>query len=370
MELQLTQKEKLNNIAYLLKLLSCAVNDTAPPEPCEGVSFQFIYEFAKLHRVANTAFYAVEKLKTPIDPELYKKWKNIRNRNVHKNLVQKMEFQDIAAAFEQAGIYYMPFKGFSICEMYPKIDYREMNDLDFLIKDNDLEKAGHILTEKGYSCKYEGAYHHDEFCKAPFMIVETHRDLVGIDSPFFEYFDNYFSKAKHINGCRYEMSHDDFYIFNIVHLHKHYSTAGCGIRMFLDLYLMNEKQLPNLDRTYIAEELGKLGLSEFWELANKISRRWFSQEKIENFSEDEKFIFSSSAFGTKKNKLIADHKDKTDTQYVAGRLFPPLSKMQYIYPVLRNHKLLLPVFYVKRLIEAPFKKGGKIKEEIKFIHNK
>lgn len=360
---------KFNNLCYLLKLLGCALNGTAPPEPDGDTDFEYIFSFAKEHNVANTAFYSVERLAKKPGQQLYKKWQNLRNKNYHKFLLQTMEYQSVTSEFKRAKIEFLPVKGLPVNNLYPKGEYRDMADLDFLIK-GDLKRAGQAVASLGYTQELAGAFHHDEYSKPPFIKLELHREIVPIDSPFCRYYEDIFDRCNRLDDFEYSMTDEDFYIFSLVHLYKHYSSAGCGIRHFMDLYLLNKSLLPKTDRSYVAAELCKLGLTQFHRLASDIADKWFSDNPPQDFSGDELYILTSGAYGNSRNLLVNKRKGKTKLQLILSRLFPPVLTMQNIYPAVRRCVILLPLFYIKRIAVAPFKKRDKIRQEANFyLHN-
>lgn len=73
------------------------------------------------------------------------------------------------------------------------------------------------------------------------------------------------------------MSHDDFYIYHICHLFKHYSGGGTGLRSLSDTNVYYREYGECLDLAYIDAELKKLGLKEFERkircLSDKLFRR-------------------------------------------------------------------------------------------------
>ncbi len=362
----LSKEQKLNNIKYLLMLLKSVLNETFPLEPNEEIDFDFLFRLAKSHNVANTAFYAVEQLENRPTGELFKQWQDIRNKNVHRNLVQTLEYQSIVDAFKKAGVEFLPIKGLPLCNLYPKPDYREMADLDILIK-NDLKTAGEVIAQIGYSPVEVGGFHHDKFAKPPFMLVELHRDIVPLNSPFYSYYEDIFSRSKKADNCEYRMTDEDFFIFNLVHLYKHYSTAGCGIKMVMDMYIQHKYLYPTLNKRVLEEELEKLGLSDFLEKIIEIADKWFGKGDLESLSKEELYILTSGTFGNSKNVIANRKEGKSKGEYVITRLFPTSAEMKNIYGVLRKYPVLLPFFYVGRLICAPFTKGNKIKREIEYM---
>ena len=364
---QFSQRQ-LDNFSYLISLLSSAVNETAPEEPGENVSFKYIYSLAKSHEVLNTVFYSVERLKNKPEKELFDKWKNKRNEAFHRNMVQSDEFELIKNAFVKNGVEFMPVKGLPICRLYPKSDYRFMNDLDILVK--DTKRAGRVIETLGYTPKRVGATHHDEFIKPPFMLVELHRDLVGADSPYYDYYGGVFSRAKRKNESEYELSREDFYIYSLVHLEKHYKKAGTGLRSFSDLYLLNKRLLPDSDRKYIENELEKLGLGEFALKMSAVADKWFLKNDFKNLSKEELYILASGAFGTTQNKVNSVKGDKGDLGFILKRLFPSAKKMKWRFVWLRKYPFLLPYAYVYRIFRDGISRRKDVKAELSALKQK
>ena len=362
----LTKEQKLNNIKYLILLLRSVLNESFPLEPNDEIDFDFVFRLAKSHSVANTAFYAVEQLENRPAELLFKEWQDIRNKNVHRNLVQTLEYQSVTEAFNKYGVEFLPIKGLPLCNLYPKPDYREMSDLDFLIKD-DLSKAGEAVESIGYSAVEVGDFHHDKYAKPPFMLLELHREIVPINSSFYDYYEDIFQRSRKIDECEYRMTDEDFFIFNLVHLYKHYSTAGCGIKMVMDMYIQHKYLYPTLNKRVLEEELEKLGLSDFLEKIIEIADKWFGKGDLESLSKEELYILTSGTFGNSKNVIANRKEGKSKGEYVITRLFPTSAEMKNIYGILRKYPVLLPFFYVGRLICAPFTKGKRIKREIEYM---
>lgn len=368
---QYSRQQKLNNIGYLIKLCAAAVKETQPPEPTEDIVFEIIYELCKKHNIANTVFYAVEKLRNKPSPELYKKWQDMRNIGVHRYMVQSMEASAIRDAFNENSIDFVPIKGFPVCELYPKPDYRHMGDLDYLLRKKDIEKAGVIVKSMGYMPDSVGMFHHDEYKKPPLMVLELHHSMLSASTGklFYDYYIDFFDKCGNIGGHEYKMSDEDFYIFELVHLKKHYDEAGTGIRSILDMYLINKKMLPNLDREYIDAELEKLELTEFSEFIQKLADKWFEFEDVDSFSDEEVYIVTSGVYGLDAHKFYNRKKGKTKAEYLKERVFPSAGWMKETYPVLKKYPWLLPFTYVHRAFVKSFKHRKDIKKEIKVTNS-
>ena len=364
---QYSRQQKLNNIGYLIKLCAAAVKETQPPEPTEEIVFEDIFKACKKHDIANTVFYAVEKLNNKPSPELYKKWQNERNMGVHRHMVQSMEASALREAFNENGIDFMPVKGFPVCALYPEPDYRYMGDLDYLLREKDIEKAGVIVKSMGYMPDIVDRFHHDEYKKPPLMVLELHHSMLSASSGalFYEYYKGFFDKGKNVGGHEYKMSDEDFYIFLLVHLKKHYDEAGTGIRSFLDMYLVNKKMLPNLNREYVDAELQKLELTEFSEFVKEIADKWFEREDVESFSDEEIYIITSGVYGLDVHKYYNRRQGKSKAKYLRERIFPSVNWMRETYPVLKKHPWALPFTYIHRAVVKSYRNRKDIRKEIR-----
>lgn len=357
--------EQQINIKYTLSLVSAVINEIEPKEPDFAPDWEFIFRFTKSHFIDNTVFYAVEKLNNKPQPELFKKWRDIRNKCIHRNMIQRQEFAAVCSCLDKNDIEYMNVKGFSVSTLYPDEAMRYMGDLDILIKDR-RDDAVNLLLEMGYTLKENGIDYDRPLVKSPFMVVELHNSLFPMYSPYRSNFEDVFSKASK-NDNRYTMSGEDFYVYETAHLYKHFSGSGTGIRSIMDFYLVNKKLLPKLDFSKIKTELNKLGLAEFSDKIYKLAEKWFENEDYESFSDDEKYILTSGLYGTKEHSVKNKTKAKSDSEYIRERLFPPKELMYEIFPNLQKRPFLLPFYYTLRFFRGAFFKRKKLKNEYKIL---
>lgn len=352
--------------AYLLKLLFSLINETEPPAPDDEIDFGCLYELAKLHDVLNMSYYAIEKLDITIDSALKKKWADKRSQCFHRNLIQTAEFHALCDAFEREGVEFMPLKGLYICELYPSPDYRYMSDLDLLVK--DAAKAGEAAKGLGYTAERINFMYDDSYIKPPFMHLELHRDLFRIDSPFYDYYQDAFERAVNSGGSRYDMTPEDSYVYFITHLYKHYCESGTGIRSVMDIYLLDKKHLPKLDRADFDSKLDELGLKLFYEEFSALAEKWFGRGDFECFSDEELYILGSGTFGLTDNKILNRLNQLGEEHFYLKRIFPPPAYMKDIFYPVRKCPPLLPIFYlyrIIRLISPKYRK--KVEYELKVL---
>lgn len=354
-------EKALRNIKLTLALLSSVINETEPVEPDFEPDWEFIFNLTEKHNVDNTIFYAVEKLKNKPEPALYKKWMDLRNKCIHRNMIQRREYAAVCSAFDKNGIEYMPVKGFDIGSLYPTEDSRFMSDLDILIK-HDRKPAEDALMNMGYTEKRGKVDYDKGYMKPPFMYIELHNSILPRYSPFFPYFENIFTRSIKTDNS-YKMTGIDFYLYVIVHTHKHYFQSGTGIRSVMDLYLINKKLLPKLDTEKINSELKTLGLKDFTKMISEISEKWFKNEDYSSFSDDEIYIISSGTYGTQEQSVKNKLQNQSKAKFVFSRMFPPKSNMLEFYPKLQKYPVLFPFYYIQRLFKGLFFKRKTIKNE-------
>lgn len=98
------------------------------------------------------------------------------------------------------------------------------------------------------------------------MTVEMHRKCYNDNDSLDILFDNIWqrcTKANKDNEYTYEMSIDDFYLYMVGHMAKHFKFGGIGIRMLLDFMIFKNRLEKDCNRSYIEFNLDKAGLLQF-----------------------------------------------------------------------------------------------------------
>lgn len=294
-----------------------------------------------------------------------------------RTVMQVMEIKEIQKRFEANGIRHQFMKGSCMKFMYPSPQMREMSDMDVLIHDESMQKASDILKEMGYEL-IQSIKHHDIYRKGKYMVVEAHKAMYDktIDKRQYEYFAD-LSKRKIKEGFTYTMEFtlEDFYVYMISHMAKHFYQMGCGIRNLLDIYLFKKQYFPNMDMEYTREELKKLGLEDFSGHMENLSMIWMEKQPSTEFydnlflymmdcgiyGKDENGIWNQ--FAKEKNSDLSNYKAKLRFWY----FFPPLHYMAEYYSFLEDYPFLLPIAWVIRGFCGIF--GHKGSDKRKMIHD-
>lgn len=81
----------------------------------------------------------------------------------------------------------------------------------------------------------------------------------------------------------YDFEAEDFYIYMMAHMAKHFYKRGCGIRNLVDIYVFLEKFGGEMNADYLQKQFAGLGLTAFTEHMEKLARIWLQGEPVKRF---------------------------------------------------------------------------------------
>lgn len=239
----------------------------------------------------------------------------------------RYEYDNLCDAFEKAQIPFLPLKGSVIRKYYPEVWMRTSCDIDILVREDDIEKAKTLLVDE-YGYKYHGKGSHDISLFAPTNIhVELHYDLVedGIANEASDVLKNVWNHATVRGGYGfwYEMPDEMFYFYHIAHMAKHFENGGCGIRPFIDLFILDNLQAVNHKKRDKILEQGNL--LNFANVARKLSRIWLFDEEYDSVSKQmEDYILRGGVYGNNENRITIQQQKKGGRfKYVLSKIFIP-----------------------------------------------
>ncbi len=320
-----------------------------------------LYAFSKSHSVDNIIGIALKKLN--IMPLQYEKaYEKAYKISRAREATQELETQDIVEELERRGIKHMLLKGSVMKNLYPSPELRSMCDVDILYDTKYLGELEEIMAERGYVLKEaEGTGGINvSYIRKPFMNIEFHGVLMDKDIPVYNaYFGNNFERTVPEDGCRVKYPDEDFFVFMMAHLAKHYFLGGTGIRSLADIWLFMRKK-PSLNMETVRGKLRQINLDEFTDIIIGVNGVLFDGRKPTPEQADIiNYIFHSGTYGSQKHRSADNIKQISKRQYALKRLFPDREFMSINYPAVKKCVLLLPLFWLVRLVKAAIKKGYK-----------
>ena len=362
---------------YLIELIKDTIN---PNEVTyrDDLDYSILFTLAKKHLVATMVYEGIEKISDNLDKELVKQWKEVHDKAIVKDIIQRKELDHLVNLFADNQINTLPLKGCLLKQIYPKTYQREMSDLDICVSTSSRKEIKKLMTKEGYEVKEFGHVGHDVYFKKPVLNIEIHDYLIPSDYKKLDaYFKDGFSLAREIKPFYYQLSREDFYLHMVAHAYKHYYGSGTGIRTVLDFYLYR-KFYNDLDFNYIKQKLDQLEIAQFENNIYHLSLVWFEDKDYsKELKEMEEYILNSGTYGTKVNKITREYNEYTRNIrkernkkwiYSIKRLFPNYTKMKMWFPIVGKYKILLPFCYMYRLIRAILFKRDIISMEIQILH--
>ena len=328
---------------------------------------QPLYALSKAHDMAHIVANTLDQNGLlPNDLDISAKFQKQLMMAVYRYERINYELNVICKALEDAEIPFIPLKGSVMRRYYPEPWMRTSCDIDILVHEEDLEKAiERLVRQHGYT--NEGRNYHDVSLFSPHGIhIELHFDLVEdkyangssiLLSRVWEY-----TSPK--PGYRYffEMTDEMFYFYHIAHMAKHVEYGGCGIRPFLDLWILEHRVEHN--QTARDELLMQGRLLTFANACRRLSEVWFSNVPLDDVSAQiQEYILHGGVYGNLDNRVAVQQKKRGGkVRYILSRIFLSYDSLKVLYPLLLKHKWLTPIMEVRRWFRLLFK--GKMKSSL------
>ena len=367
---------------YCLEVIRAVMQEQEVPFLPGQVSLEELYDFSRLHSLEALVYNGISQLDLNEEDPVLRHWCNRAQMILTQSIVQLAERDALFAELCGCGIALLPVKGSWLKEAYPQIDFRQMSDLDILIHREDRKQARKIMLALGYEEDFEESEtYHDSYLKKPYMAVELHSQLLSDKNPHSGYYETVWEKAEAVDGNSLlrRLPAEDEYIYFFLHMKKHMEEAGCGIRYLLDCYVYRNNN-PQWNRDYLQQEFRKLGMLDFVQQMEQLSDCWFSTGEpvppaLEKLAA---CVLWTGTYGHVDNLLqnrVDEMKQKYKNPvvfqivYWSSRFFRPLDEMKCHYRLLEKLPVLLPVFWVIRIIEKLIEKPEAILHHIKQISN-
>lgn len=263
------------------------------------------------------------------------------------------ELTKLCETLEQAEIPFIPLKGSVLRRYYPEPWMLTSCDIDVLVHEEDLQRTVSYLADNlGYRRESQNSHDISMFTQGG-VHIEVHYDLVedGRVNSAAEVLKSIWNVAVKHDGCNYQYELPDvmFYFYHIAHMAKHFvETGGCGIRPFLDIWVLNHR--IDFDREKRDKLLSDGGLDVFAKQAELLSEVWFGNaEHTEITRQMETYILRGGVYGANTNRVaVQQQKQGGKVKYAFSKIFIPYDVIKFHYPILQKHRWLTPIMEVRR----------------------
>lgn len=260
------------------------------------------------------------------------------------------ELETLKTAFEEEKIPFIPLKGSVIRQYYPEPWLRTSCDIDILVHEEDIERAISVLTDKnGYTLEKK-AYHDYSLFSPAGVHLELHFNLKEtrdkIDKLLVKAWEYAYRRDE--NSYEYLFTNEFFIYHQLAHASYHFVGGGCGIRPFIDVFLL-EKHLK-YDKNKLDELLTEGGIKIFSDDFYHLSKVWFAGEKHSEITEKmEIFLLSGGVYGNAENKTASEQsRNKGKAGNIFKRIWMPYDHLIILYPDLKGKRILQPFYEIKR----------------------
>ncbi len=283
-------------------------------------------------------------------------------------LRQEQELLRLCSALKEKGIRFVLLKGSRMREFYPSPEMRSSCDIDILTDAPD-ETIYAVMQTLGYTYEKDNGTTLN-FALAPLVAVEMHRYLFDDKLSFHGYFASVWERVIPAKDGSSEcfLTEEDFYLYMIAHLVKHFTRYGCGLRPMLDLYLY-ERQASGLCDFEAAEmKLEQLELLHFTKQMRRLLNKWFEEGGMTEQDEElTDYLMNSGIYGTELTINANRFRQSASVRGAKLRVlisnsFPPLRIMRPMYPRLLRCPIFLPLAWIARLFRILFKEHDKGKK--------
>lgn len=329
-------------------------------EACTEEMLEKVYKIAYNHDVAQIIGKAFNKTEMP-GVTAFEAFKQTAFMAFYRYSQIKYAYDGICKTLEEGRIPFIPLKGSVLRKYYPEPWMRTSCDIDILVRREDLENAKNLLVEK-LQFKFLQKGNHDISLLGPNrVLLELHFRMIERWKKTENILQCIWNEAVPVRNGSFEycLSNEMFCFFHIAHMAKHTAVGGCGLRPFLDLWIIDQ-HMP-YDEKELKDLLQAGGWWQYYQAAENLYKAWFCNGKKDVQTQHfEEFILVKDAADLEKNQLIIDqHRKGGKKRYALLKIFLPYDHLKRFYPVLEKHRWLTPVYEAVRWCKLLFCGGIK-----------
>lgn len=286
------------------------------------------------------------------ESEYFEKVQQLPMMAVYRHEKMNYEIKRLCETLEKAKIPFIPLKGSVIRKYYPEPWMRTSGDIDILVHEQDLRRAvSYLVDELGYIEQDMGS-HDISLCSPSGVHLELHYQL--IEQGWANFSNQILNKVWEFvspkEGYTYwcEMWDDMFYFYHIAHMAKHFEQGGCGIKPYIDLWVLD--QIKGNDQAKRDALLADGRLLKFAQVARRLSKVWLENAPLDAVTAGmQGYILRGGVQGNSENRIAIQQQQKGgNMRYLISKIFIPYEVIKFHYPILQKHRWLTPIMEVRR----------------------
>lgn len=359
---------------YIIELLKCAITNTTPSTPDESLDWDVVFNYAKIHRIVPVLYFSIQKLPEDSKSKItnLEQYELTYKSNLVDDANRENEISTITNLLTGNNIDYILLKGSVTKHFYPDTSMRMMSDVDILYRNTDSKDIKGLLEGNGYTQTKSTPKDAMYLSSNKLVKVEMQQSLLDDGfTDWLKYLDTIWNRCENNTDNEYTMTPEDFYIYHIVHMAKHFINGGIGLRHVLDTWVIKNHS-QDLDSEYTKRIFKELSLDKFEQNICGLYKYWFE----DNIPSDKKaidliseYIFENGAFGNISQQSVNEAATGS-TSSTKEKIFPSKQTMANYYgDVITNHPSTIPFYWVRLTFERIFKNHDKAKIKIKSISN-
>lgn len=362
-----------------LRILKSALQGQSLPESYEvqEEQWQDILHLAQIHKVLPLVFQAVYQ-----NPTL-KNFTEIRGMVRRLVMVQTAKTCDFLELYEKlraGGCTPLVVKGLVCRNLYPKPDLRISSDEDILIPPEQFDRCGRILRDFGMETDLPEVRQKTDY-EVPFrmkngpLFVEVHKSLFPPESDAYGNWNRFFVAPLQnavTDGKVLTLSPTEHLFYLICHACKHFVHSGFGIRQVCDIVMFANAYGKRIKWCKVYDNCCQIHAEVFAAAIFRIGEKYliFDPEKaaypkeFRSISVDEtdmlQDLLSAGIYGSANKSRVhsssvtldafsSEQQGRKGRGSLRSTLFPPVKSLEYRYPYLEKHPILLPVAWTSRI---------------------
>ena len=335
-------------------------------------SLKALLKEAESQAVYNTVFPVVED---EIQTRAPQKYPQLLEKYLAKLIVNTGNFHDhgeLDRLMVKNSIPYVAIKGVASAYYYKSSEIRDMGDVDLLVNESDVSKAGKAAETLGYKYDHgdEGSTH-IAYSRKGLSVLEIHRSVNGIPNNELGKLIKAEIKNTIQSARRIEYAGESCFIpdelhhglIMLLHMISHMTKEGIGLRHLCDWAVFENSFSESEFKEIFEEKLKSFGLWKFTCILCLVCEKYLGTKKKEFAVEAQtdgelpekvmEDILNGGNFGTKdmnryrEIKYISDREGNTVSgNGVVFQAFSSLNAKAKDNKLVKKTKLLLPVGWV------------------------